>query len=145
MAAHARLKNEFTEGGKYHNLMSWLNLYFAVCYFLTLCSACEPPHDKTYKVTVRPVKTEISLGIRPVWSESSLSAWRKIGSLATHWAHSEDSDQTGRIWVFAWRTLVLLVLSCRGSFIGTFLVRCNKTSLIWSCDCTVNKGHFLAS
>ena len=35
---------------------------------------------------------------RPVWSESSLSAWRKLVSLATHWAHSEDSDQTGRIW-----------------------------------------------
>ena len=35
--------------------------------------------------------------LRPVWSESSQSAWRKLGSLATHWAHSEDSDQTGRI------------------------------------------------
>ena len=29
---------------------------------------------------VRPAKTQISLGIRPVWSESSLSAWRKLGS-----------------------------------------------------------------
>ena len=58
-------------------------------------------------MTVRPAKTQICLGIRPVWSESSLSAWRKLGSLATHWAHSEDSDQTGRIprliWVFAGR------------------------------------------
>ena len=36
-------------------------------------------------------------GIRPVWSESSLSAWRKLGSLATHWPHSEDSDETGRM------------------------------------------------
>ena len=51
----------------------------------------------------------------------SLSAWRKLGSLhvATHWAHSEDSDQTGRmprlIWIFAGHTLILLVLSCRGS------------------------------
>ena len=25
MAAHARLKNEFTEDEKYHNLMRWLN------------------------------------------------------------------------------------------------------------------------
>ena len=49
----------------------------------------EPPHDKTNKMTVRAAKTQISLGIRPVWSESSLSAWRKLGSLATHWAHSE--------------------------------------------------------
>ena len=26
----------------------------------------EPPHDKTNKMTVRPAKTQISLGIRPV-------------------------------------------------------------------------------
>ena len=26
-----------------------------------------------------------------------LSAWRKLWSLSTHWAHSEDSDQTGRM------------------------------------------------
>ena len=32
----------------------------------------EPPHDKTKKMTVRPAKTRIRLGIRPVWSESSL-------------------------------------------------------------------------
>ena len=57
---------------------------------------------------VHPAKTQISLGIRPVRSESSLSAWRKLGSLATHWAHTKESDQTGRmprlIWVFAGRT-----------------------------------------
>ena len=80
----------------------------------------EPRHDKTNKVTVRPVKTQISLGIHPVWSESSLSAWRNLGSLATHWGHSEDSDQTGRmprlIWVFAGRTVILLVLSWDGSY-----------------------------
>ena len=79
----------------------------------------EPPHDKTNKMTVRPAKTQISLGICPVWSESSLSTWRKLGSLATHWAHSEDSNQTGRmprlIWVFAGRTVILLFFSCGGS------------------------------
>ena len=52
----------------------------------------EPPHDKCNKMSVRPAKTQISLGIRPVWLESSLSAWTKLGSLATHWAHSENSD-----------------------------------------------------
>ena len=39
-------------------------------------------------------------------------------------ADSEDSDQTGRmprlIWVFAGRTLTLLVLSCRGSYNGSW-------------------------
>ena len=72
-------------------------------------------------MAVRPVKTQISLGIRPVWSESSLSAWRNLGSLATHWVHSEDSDQSRRmprLWVFAGRTRTLLVLSCRGSYIA---------------------------
>ena len=34
----------------------------------------EPLHDKTNKMTVHPAKTQISLGIRPVWSESSLGA-----------------------------------------------------------------------
>ena len=60
---------------------------------------------KPTKWHVRPVKTQISLGIHPVWSESSLSAWRNLGSLTTHKADSEDSDQNGRIpmliWVFA--------------------------------------------
>ena len=75
---------------------------------------------KPTKWHVRLAKTEISLGIRPAWSESSLSAWRKLGSLATHWAHSEDYDQTGRmprlIWVFAGRTVTLFGLSWSGLF-----------------------------
>ena len=73
---------------------------------------------------MRPAKTQLSLGIRPVWSESSLSAWRNLGPLATHWEQREDSDQTGwmprLIWVFAGPTLILLVLSCRGSYIFIF-------------------------
>ena len=95
---------------------------------------------KPTKWSVSPAKTKVSLVIRPVWSESSLSArgiigsfsyqksaqrrlWsesslsaRGLGLLATTKAHSEDSDQTGRmprlIWVFAGRTTTLLVLSC---------------------------------
>ena len=63
---------------------------------------------KQTKWYVRPAKTQISLCINPVWSESSLSAWRKLGSLVAHCAHSEGSDHTGRmprlIWVFAGRT-----------------------------------------
>ena len=45
----------------------------------------------------------------------SFMLWRKLGSLATHWAHSEDSDAQAD-WVFAGRTLILLVLSCHGPF-----------------------------
>ena len=52
---------------------------------------------KPTKWSVRPSKTQISMGIRPVWLGSSLSAWIKpqVESLATHWAPCEDSDQTG--------------------------------------------------
>ena len=64
--------------------------------------------------------------LRSTWAsaqsdQSSLSAWRKLGSFATHWAHSEVSDQTGwmprLIRVFAGRTVtvILFVLSCCGS------------------------------
>ena len=79
----------------------------------------EPRHDKTKNTSVRPAKIQISLGIRPVWSESSLcTQWVAEDPRFLH-ADIEDSDQTGRmprlIWVFAGRTLILLVLSCRGS------------------------------
>ena len=45
---------------------------------------------KPTKWPVCPAKTRIRMGIHPVWSESSLFVWRSIGSLATHWAYSED-------------------------------------------------------
>ena len=53
------------------------------------CSMATPT-----KWPMHPGKTQISLGICPVWSQSSLSAWRKLGSLATHRAYNKDSDQT---------------------------------------------------
>ena len=53
--------------------------------------------------------------------QSLLPTWRKLGSLATHWVHTKDSDQTGwmprLIWVFA---------GCTSHFVG-FVVRW----LIW--------------
>ena len=52
---------------------------------------------------VCPAKTQISLGICPVWSESSLSEWRNIGPLTTYWAQSENW-MLRLIWVFAGRT-----------------------------------------
>ena len=90
----------------------------------------EPWHDKTNKMSVRPAKTQISLGICPVWSESLLCAqWVAKGPRFLH-ADSKDSDQTRRmprlIGVFVGCTLTLLILSCRGSL-------CNypKTWLMW--------------
>ena len=58
----------------------------------------------TWNVTIHLEKTKLSrlmtkptkLALcHPVWSASSLPAWWNLGSLAIHWAHSEDSDQTG--------------------------------------------------
>ena len=66
-------------------------------------------------MTVRPAKTQISLGIHPVWSESSLYAHWVAKDPMVLQADSEDSDQTGRmprlIWVFAGCLVILLVLS----------------------------------
>ena len=61
--------------------------------------------SKPIKWHVRPAKSQISLGIRQVCSESLLSAWRNLRSLTTRWAHSEDSDlMPSLICVFAGRT-----------------------------------------
>ena len=53
---------------------------------------------------VRPTQTHISLRIRAIWSESSMSVWRNFAFMAIQNASSEDSDQTVRmrrlIWIF---------------------------------------------
>ena len=45
--------------------------------------------------------------------QSSLSAWRNFGSLATHGADSKDSDQTG--WM---PRLIRVFAGCSGHFVG---------------------------
>ena len=42
------------------------------CRSSSRASIYESPHDKTNEMAVPPAKTQISLGIRPVRSESSL-------------------------------------------------------------------------
>ena len=74
----------------------------------------EPPHDKTNEMACAP-------------SEDSDQHWHPLSLIrvfaVVQWVAkgSEDSDETGRMhrlfWVFAGRTLILLVLSCRGSFL----------------------------
>ena len=73
-------------------LLTWM-----IWTVLQLQTENEPRYDKTNKMTVHPGKTQISLGIRPVWSESSLcTQWIAKDPSFLH-ADSEDSDQTGRI------------------------------------------------
>ena len=71
MAAHGRLKNEFTEDKKYRNVFILALDYRDKPYYkrgqeVGYGALVEPPHGKTNKMTVRPAKTQISLGIRPV-------------------------------------------------------------------------------
>ena len=69
---------------------------------------------KPTKWHVRPTKTQISLCIRPVWSESSMYTQYVAKDPSFLHADSEDSDQTGRmpslIWVFAGRTCHFVVV-----------------------------------
>ena len=94
----------------------------------------EPPHDKINNVALRLAKTQISLGIRPVWSESLLCAFWVAKDPRFLQADSEDSDQTGRtprlIWVFGGRT-------CH--FVGFVVRRLNY----WHCTCTQSDHSFL--
>ena len=97
---------------------------------------------KPTKCPLRPAKTQISLGIRPVWSKSSLSAWMNIASYANHWAHFEDSDQTGRMprltSVFAGRAynFVGFVMRRLKYFLKERFMK--KLSIWkWDCDCFI--------
>ena len=58
----------------------------------------EPPHYKTNKMTVRPVKTQISLGIHPVWSETSLFA--QYVAKDPSFLHDQTGWMPRLIWVF---------------------------------------------
>ena len=83
---------------------------------------------KPTKWSMRPAKTQISLGIRPVWSESSLCAqWVAKDPSFLH-ADSEDSDQTGLIWVLAGRTCHFVDFVMRRLILGIGLV-CHEQEL----------------
>ena len=58
-----------------------------------LISQYEPWHDKTNKMSVRPAKTQISLGGCPGWSESSLGAQSQKA-----WALSYPLSAQRRLW-----------------------------------------------
>ena len=83
------------------------------------------------KWLAHPVKTQISLGGCPSAqsNQSSLSAWRNLGSLATQWVHREDCPgwrlrMHRLICVFAELSakVILLVLSWGGSYHCPILV-----------------------
>ena len=79
----------------------------------------EPPHDKTNQMACAPSEDSDQPGYPPSLIKVFTVCMKKLGSLAIHWVHSEDSYQTGQmtrlIWVFAGRTVILLLLSWGGS------------------------------
>ena len=89
-------------------------------------SKLRPLMTKPTKWHVHPAKTQISLVIHPVWSESSPCAQLVTKDPSFLHADSEDSDQTGRmprlIWVFA---------GCTCHFVG-FVTRWLKFFLPYS-------------
>ena len=123
--------------------MTWLillevrGIHYMVTVMYTLGNKLSRSMTKPTQWPVSLAKTQISLGIRQIWSEPSLSAWRNIGS---HWAHSEDSDQTGRMpsltWVFAGRT---------GHIVGFVILRliyfCLNYWFIWIISLTSQLKH----
>ena len=112
--------------------VSWsLKLYTWNNFVIQILSLLSHLLTKPTNWHMRPAKTQISLGICPVWSESSLCAqWVAKDPSFLH-ADSEDTDQTGwmprLIWVFAGRTVILLVLSWGGSFVSDNSVTLTKS------------------
>ena len=112
-------------------------------------------HDYALKLSCSTctAKIQISLGIHPVWSDSSLCIeWVAKDPNFLH-ADSKDSVQTGRmprlIWVFAWRTEnILLVLSQDGSLGSRLLVLgCTKLYVLkdfclnWMAETKLKLSH----
>ena len=85
-------------------------------------SITEPRHDKTNKMSMRPVKTHISLGIHPVWSVFAvcmknpcvlsypLSAQRRLWS---DWEDAQADLSTMGAHLFCWFCHVAAQLAVR--------------------------------
>ena len=78
--------------------------------FQPVHSTCEPPDDKTNKMTVHPVMTQISLDICQVWSKSSL---------CVQWVARDPS--------FLPMDSEVTVLTCRSSY--RFSLCCTKLTI----------------
>ena len=75
--------------------------------------------------------------LRSAWAsaqsnQSSLSAWRKLGSLATYWAHSEDSDQTGRLPRLAQMPSLIRVFAVRMKKAWVLSYQLSAQRRLWS-------------
>ena len=110
--------------------------------FYRLTILTPPLHLYTFSIhlfyptnwPLRQAKTQISLDIRPVWSEASLCALMIAKDLSFPHVASEDYDQTGRmprlIGVFARRTCHLVDLVVRR-------LKYNKMNMWSVCEASV--------
>ena len=116
-------------------------------YFMTYHYEIHMSHDTTKPTKWVCAQQRLRSDIHPVWPESSLcTQWIAKDPRFLH-ADSKESDQTGRmprlIWVFAGRTVILLVLSCRGSY-GWAGVQTSNLQMEVRCYqlCYWNQLHF---
>ena len=99
------IKNQLSAAYK-RNVGQWQTKLSNDISFPTVQLRNEQPHDKTNKMTVRPVKTQTSLGIRPV---SSVFAMRSMTQ-----GFFMQTAMPRLIWVFA---------GCTCHFVGFVLRR----------------------
>ena len=93
--------------------ISWAHIQYNKGLFLFVTILDEPLHDKTNKMNVRPAKTQITLGILPVWSVFAVrmkKAWVLSYPLIRQGGFPDWSESS-------LGALILLVLSCCGSYI----------------------------
>ena len=78
------------------NLFSFYGRLFSTILF-------EPAYVRTINMTCAPSEDSDQPGHRPSLIRIFTVCMKNLGSLATHWVHSKDSDRTGMfrlIWVF---------------------------------------------
>ena len=104
---------------KYHNLMSCLKYQYCDTYSLWViilmaradtkvdADGCT---DRLQKMTCAPSKDSDQPSLIRVFTV----AWRKLGSLATHWAQMPRLSSLR--WVHMGANVIFLVLSCFGSY-----------------------------
>ena len=94
-------------------------------------------YDKTNKMACAPSEDSDQPGHPPSLIKSLLSAWKKLGSLATHWAHSKDSDQTG------WMPRLIRVFAGRTCHFVGFVMR--EAMECWSCRALFTRALYSIS
>ena len=89
---------------------------------------------KTNKMTMRPAKTQFSMGISPVWSASLLCAnWVAKDSSFLH-ADSKDSDQTGQADLSPLGACASLFVLSWGGWNSVVPIICEHLTLKFACS-----------